>query len=97
MTHDTRDNAIPHEGTPRDYSEQTYRFYFEVGEFQGKALGIISAFVGSHHAKRIVTLPFGYELDLPIQCVPDIAKLLSMQNIAIYQIVKYEKTDTQWR
>ncbi|AQP98926.1 hypothetical protein H5154_17690 [Pseudoalteromonas sp. SR44-5] len=83
--------------TPKDYSEDMYKFYFEVGEWKGEALTIISSFLGHYHSKNITKLEFGYELIMPIQCVPDLVSLLIEKNIAIYQIVRGEKTQETWR
>ncbi|EGQ8485945.1 hypothetical protein ACTNIH_002002 [Vibrio parahaemolyticus] len=84
-------------GTPSDYSEDMYKVYFEVGEWEGTALGIIESFVGHSHSKNITHLEFGYELAMPIQCVPDLVRLLNEKNIAIYQVVRGEKTEASWR
>lgn len=84
-------------GTPKDYSEDMYKFYFEIGEWKDEALKIISSFLGQKHSKNITKLEFGYELIMPIQCVPDLVSLLSDKNIAIYQIVRGGKTQDIWR
>lgn len=78
-------------GTPRDYSEDLYRVYFEVGEWEEAALGVLESFVGSSQSMNILHLEFGYELAMPIQCVPDVVRLLNEKNIAIYQIVRGDK------
>lgn len=80
-------------GTPRDYSEDMYQVYFEVGEWEGMALTVLTEFVGDTQAKHIKHLEFGYELAMPIQCVPDVVRLLDQKNIAIYQIVRGEKLE----
>lgn len=84
-------------GTLRDYSEDMYKFYFEIGEYQEVGLGVLSAFVGKLHSKLILHLEFGYEVTMPIQCIPETVRLLSQENIAIYQIVRGEKTKEKWR
>lgn len=78
-------------GTPKDYSEDMYKIFFELGEWEGIALDILTSFVGNSHSKHILQLEFGYELAMPIQCVPEVIKLLSQKNIAIYQIVRGDK------
>ncbi|MEZ8782313.1 hypothetical protein AB6D77_06645 [Vibrio splendidus] len=82
-------------GTPRDYSEDMYNVYFEVGEWEGTALSILESFVGQSPSTSTSTsishLEFGYELAMPIQCVPDLVRLLTEKNIAIYQIVRGNK------
>ncbi len=44
----------------------------------------------------MIVLAHGYETELPIQCVPDIVRLLSAENIAVYQVVRYAKTNRVW-
>lgn len=84
-------------GTLRDYSEDMYKIYFEIGEYQKVGLRVLSAFVGELHSKHILQLEFGYEVTMPIQCIPEIVRLLTQENIAIYQIVRGEKTKETWR
>jgi len=84
-------------GTPRDYTEDVYKVYFEVGEYNERALNILAAYLGEDKAHGIIQLAHGYEVDIPIQCVPDIARLLCDGGIAVYQIVRYAKTDSKWR
>ncbi|HFD4244742.1 hypothetical protein ACEV75_10820 [Vibrio parahaemolyticus] len=84
-------------GTPKDYSEDMYKFYFEVGEWEGDALAVIESFLGHSRSKNIIHVEFGYELAMPIQCVPDLVTLLNEKNIAIYQVVRGEKMDESWR
>ena len=83
-------------GTPRDYTSDMYRFYFEVGEHAGKARNIITNFLGEERAKTLIALPHGYEMDLPIQCVPDLLRDLVQANIAVYQVVRVAKLLTSW-
>lgn len=96
------DDAIPpfetsEIGTPKDYSEDVYRFYFEVGEHKNNAEKIILDFLGHEKAKSIIPLSHGYALELPIQCVPDLIKQLVEENVAIYQVIRYAKTNEKWR
>ncbi|CAK3655742.1 MULTISPECIES: hypothetical protein [Vibrio] len=84
-------------GSPKDYSESMYKFYFEVGEWEGHALAVIESFLGHSHSKNIIHLEFGYELTMPIQCAPDLVTLLNEKNIAIYQVVRGAKTEESWR
>jgi hypothetical protein len=44
----------------------------------------------------MIVLAHGYETELPIQCVPDLVRLLSAENIAVYQVVRYAKTNGVW-
>ena len=84
-------------GTPRDYTEDVYKVYFEVREYKESALNILATFLGEDKAHSITKLAHGYELEIPIQCVPDIASLLCEGGVGIYQIVRYAKTDSRWR
>jgi hypothetical protein len=83
-------------GTPRDYTSDVYRVYFEVPDPSGIAGKIIADFVGPARVASIVALAHGYETELPIQCVPEIVRLLSAENIAVYQVVRYAKTNRVW-
>jgi hypothetical protein len=84
-------------GTLRDYSEDMYKIYFEIGEYQEIGLGVITAFLGDLHSKHILHLEFGYEVTMPIQCIPEVVTLLNQENIAIYQIIRGKKTKETWR
>jgi hypothetical protein len=70
--------------------------YFEVPDPSGIAGKIIADFVGSERAASIIALAHGYETELPIQCVPEIVRLLSAENMAIYQVVRFAKTNKSW-
>ena len=83
-------------GTPRDYSSEMYRIYFEVGEYEELAKKIIEDYLGPERSKTLITLPYGYECELAIQCVPDIVALLAKSNIGVYQVVRYAKTSDVW-
>ena len=80
-------------GTPRDYTSDAYRVYFEVGGHDLGAREIIAEFIGSEKAKGIIAVSHGYEIELPIQCVPEIVQKLVIKNIAVYQVVRYAKTN----
>lgn len=84
-------------GTLRDYSEDMYKVYFEIGEWEKVGLNVLTSFVGDTHSKHILHLEFGYELAIPIQCIPEVVRLLSQKKIAIYQIVRGEKIEETWR
>jgi len=83
-------------GTPRDYSSDIYRVYCEVADPHGIAGKIIADFIGVPKAESVITLAHGYETELPIQCVPEIVRLLGAANIAVYQVVRYAKTSGVW-
>ncbi len=84
-------------GTPLDYSESVYRFYLEVADCRPSTRRLIEEFLPQHHAERIADLDYGFELEMPIQCAPDLVRLLSNENIAIYQLVRLAKTKGRWR
>jgi len=84
-------------GTPKDYSDAMYNVYFEIGEWEGAALGVLETFVGPARSKSIKRQKFGYELAIPIQCIPDIVRRLVDNNIAVYQIVRGERINASWR
>ena len=63
-----------------------YRVDFEVGEHEELAKKIIEDYLGPERSKTLITLPYGYECELAIQCVPDIVALLAKSNIGVYQV-----------
>lgn len=83
-------------GTPLDYSEDLYRFYVEVADTDGTAC-VLRNFLGPWHAKRLRQVAHGYEFVAPIQCAPDLIRLLTQKNIAVYQIVRQAKAEGAWR
>jgi hypothetical protein len=74
-------------GTPRDYTEDRYKVYFEVADMSGKVFEIVDAY----SSETVVRLPHGYEAILAIQMVPDIVREIAAHNIALYQVVRYAK------
>ncbi len=83
-------------GAPLDYTGDVYRVYFEVRDTNGECKKIISSFLGQQKAEKIVTLTHGYEVELPIQCVPEVVRLIAHANMAVYQVVRYAKTNGTW-
>jgi hypothetical protein len=77
----------PNTGTPLDYSNDLYLVYFEVMDAEG-FISVLVSFLGQNILKSCKRFPYGYEVDIPIQCIPDIVRLLSAENIAVYQIVR---------
>jgi hypothetical protein len=80
-------------GTPLGYTEHLYRIYLETRDADGAAERALKGFLGTERARRLVRLTHGFELELPIQCVPDVIRLLARENVAIYQVVRYAKID----
>ena len=95
-----KDNDVHYEtleiGTPRDYSSDMYKVYFEIVERDGFVLSVLSEYLGSEKSQSIRTLPHGYELELPIQVIPEVVRLLCANNIAVYQVMRYAKTQNTW-
>lgn len=81
-------------GTPRDYRDQLYSVYFEIGEFEGLGKGIIERYLASngHRADTksylLRTVQYGYELEIPMQVIPEIIQALSRERVAVYQVVR---------
>lgn len=83
--------------TPADYSDALYRVYFEVGEWQQVAREAISAFLlersRDHPALHfdpasVQSVDHGYELDLPMQLIPEVVRALGERNVAVYQVLR---------
>ena len=83
-------------GTPKEYTEHVYEVYFEVGEYENTALNVFEKYLGENRKGNISKLSHGYHLKIPLQSVPDLVRLLGEKNIAIYQIVRYARADSQW-
>ena len=84
-------------GTPLDYSEELYRFYLETVDVDGTAERVLRSFLGPRHEKRVRRLAHGFEFAAPIQCAPDLIRLLTQENIAVYQLVRQAKAEGTWR
>ena len=97
----SRDAIPPSEGsviaTPLDYSEELYRFYLETLDVDGTAERVLRSFLGPRNAKRLHRLAHGFEFAAPIQCAPDLIRLLTQENIAVYQLVRQAKVEGTWR
>ena len=78
-------------GTPRDYTDDLYRYYFEVGEVDGRAERILREYLGEARSASLNRLSYGFELVAPLQSAPDLVRRLAQQNIAVYQVVRYAK------
>lgn len=87
-------------GTPKDYSDVLQRVYFEVGEFEGIARSAIIRFLTERardhaafdfDASLLKQRPHGYEVDLPIQLVPEVVRALAAANVAVYQVIRFPR------
>ena len=87
----------PVTGTPLDCSEDLYGFYLETADIGGTAERALRDFLGPRHAKRLRRLAHGFEFAAPIQCAPDLIRLLTQENIAVYQLVRRAKVEGSWR
>lgn len=74
--------------TPRDYSDDRYRVFFELVDVDRAAWQIIADYIGHDRAGEIETQRFGYTVDVPLQAVPDIVLRLAAAHIAVYQVVR---------
>jgi len=87
----------PVTGTPLDYSEDLYRFYLETADASGTAERVLRDFLGPRHAERLQRIAHRHEFVSPIQSVPDLIRLLTRENIAVYQLVRQAKVEGTWR
>ena len=74
-------------GTPKDYTDDIYKVYFEVADIEEKIFNILK----TYSSTAVEKLTHGYEAVLHIQIVPDIIREISSHNIAIYQVIRYAK------
>jgi hypothetical protein len=84
-------------GTLGDYSEDLYRHFFEVADTDGIAKGVFLKYLGAERSVLLRAVDNGYELDIPIQCAPELVRLLAKDNIAVYQVVRLAKSEGRWR
>jgi hypothetical protein len=84
-------------GTPRDYSENVYRYYLELADCSPAVRLMIEKFLPGRYAASIVNLDYGFEFEMPIQVAPDLVRHLTSKNIAIYQLARFAKTKSLWR
>jgi hypothetical protein len=74
-------------GTPKDYTDDMYKVYFEVADVEEKIFNLLEIYSYA----PIEKLTNGYEAVLHIQMIPDIIRVISSRNIAIYQVIRYAK------
>lgn len=86
MENNDYDSFFKNLSTPLDYSEGLYLVYVEVPVLNNAISTIISK-----HAKITSELEFGYLCEVHMQAIPEIARSLSLENHAIYQIVRLVK------
>ncbi|KIO54236.1 hypothetical protein IW18_03440 [Flavobacterium hibernum] len=72
--------------SPLDYSEDLYLLYVEVAKTTSDIKEIILK-----HANVTTELEFGYLCEAHMQAIPEIARSLSFENHAIYQIIRLAK------
>jgi hypothetical protein len=89
-------------GTPRDYSDQLYRVFFEIGEFEGLGKRIIMDYLTDNghrvdpQSYLLQTTPYGYELEIPMQVIPEIIQALNREKVAVYQVVRIAGPYGSW-
>ena len=84
-------------GTPLDDTKDLYRFYVETRDVEATAERLLRDFLGDRHAANLQRLTHGFELVMPLLCAPDLVRLLSRENVAIYQVMRYAKVGGDWR
>lgn len=87
-------------GTPADYTGALYCVYVEVGEWKGLARDAISDFL-VERSRELQDFHFspsdirarqhGYEVDLPMQLIPELVRALTVRNVAIYQVLRLQR------
>ena len=87
-------------GTPEEYTDDLYRVYFEVGEHENFARDVMTQFLLSRRGD-VSSFSFssislrqhahGYEVDIPLQLVPEIVRELAARNVAVYQVIRINK------
>ena len=94
------DAAPPYEtseiGTPKDYTDDLYLVYFEVGEHQEKAKKVLESYLGEDRKGNMQAVAHGYIVEIALQCTPDIVKRLVDDNIAVYQVNRFAKSGGRW-
>ena len=83
-------------GTPKDYTDDLYLVYFEVGEHNEIAKKVFETYLGEQKKERLQMLAYGYMVEIALQCTPDIVKRLAEKNIAIYQVNRIAKIEGTW-
>jgi hypothetical protein len=78
---------------PLDYSEELYTFYIETVDADGTVERLLMGFLGPRHQRRLRRVVHGFEFVSPIQCVPDLIRLLTNENVAVYQVVRQAKAE----
>ena len=83
-------------GSPKEYTDDLYRVYFEVGEYENFAADVMTRFLISnpdisYSPASLRQQSHGYEVDIPLQLVPEIVRELAKSNVAIYQVIRINK------
>lgn len=87
-------------GTPREYTDDLYRVYFEVGDHDGFAKGVMVSFLtarsqndpgSAFSSASLRTYGQGYEVDICMQLIPELVRELAAKNVAVYQVVRINK------
>lgn len=90
MTSNDLDSPVPisSAGTLDDYTDDSYRDFFEVSARRGTAKGVFLKHLGTEHSARLRQVEKGYEVNIPVQCAPERVQLLTNDNVAVYQLVR---------
>lgn len=77
-------------GSPKEYSEGLYLVYIELYKTNDVFREIISK-----HCTITTELEFGYLCEVNMQSIPEIIRALSLENHAVYQIVRLVKLNSK--
>jgi hypothetical protein len=58
---------------------------------------LLKDFLGPLHAMHVRRVAHGFEFVAPIQCVPDLIRLLTRESSPVYQVVRQAKVEGNWR
>ena len=75
-------------GTSQDYSDTSHRVYFEFFDPDGLPSVVLKEWLGAKRFAAAARLSYGFEIDMPIQEVPDLIRRLAKANVAVYQVVR---------
>jgi hypothetical protein len=74
-----------------------YRLYLELADCGDATRHLVEDFLPQDHAIRAAKLEYGFELEMPIQCAPDLVRYLTSKRVAIYRLVRLGRTKSCWR
>jgi hypothetical protein len=75
---------------------------FEIGEHEGLGKRIIMDYLTANghrvdpQSYLLQTTPYGYELEIPMQVIPEIIQALNREKVAVYQVVRIAGPYGSW-